>query len=250
VQYNAWKGLTLVRRHVSCLNLDTNTASIPFHSICISDLLIFILATIGSMTATTATSSPAQMTVNVPVLKRHGSLKRSNSLQKLVKVARRISGSSKKSGSKRNDKKMDAVTQDKVIDNAVNILEDSAHAGSSSVGRAENSYVPSVSMTVSISFDDDDAADDFSLESPSPSRITRQISNLDLVPPSSMRPVLETEDLKAEPAPLPWVPSTEAEEDVDTPAEQVQEQEDLKAAFVEVLKELKSNFSSEQEYVK
>jgi hypothetical protein len=221
---------------------------LPVHSICISDLLIFILTTIGNMTATTAISSPAQMTVNVPVLKRQGSRKRSNSLQKLVKVARRISGSNKKSGSKRNvtssssngvDKKMDAVAQDKVIDNAVK-----------SVGSAENSDVRSVSMTVSTSFDDDDAADDFPLESPSPARTTRQISNLDLVSPSSLRPVLETEESKAEPAPIPWVPSMETEEDVDSPAEQVQEQENLKATYVEVLKELNSNFSKEQEYVK
>jgi hypothetical protein len=106
--------------------------NLPFHSICMSDLLTFILTTIGNMTATTATSSPAQMPVNVPVLKRQGSLKRSNSLQKLVKVARRISGTSKKSGSKRNDKKMDAVTQDKVNQNAVKTLEDPAHVRSSS----------------------------------------------------------------------------------------------------------------------
>jgi hypothetical protein len=200
------------------------------------------------MTATTATSSAAQMPVNVPVLKRQGSLKRSNSLQKLVKVARRISGTSKKSGSKRNDKKMDAVTEDKVNQNAVKTLEDPARVRSSSVGSSENSDVPSVSMTASMSFDDDDAADDFPLESPSPARTTRQISNLDIVSPSSLRPVLETEELKAEPAQLPWVPSMEAEEDVDTPTEQVQEQEDLKATYLEVLKAL--NFSNEQEYVK
>jgi hypothetical protein len=206
------------------------------------------LTTIGKMTATTAISSPAQMPVNVPVLKSHGSLKRSNSLQKLVKVARRISGSSKKSGSKRNDKKMDAVTEDKVLQNAVKTLEDPAHARSSSVGSAENSAVPSVSMTASVSFDDDDAADDFPLESPSPARTTRQIYNLDLVSPSSLRPVLETEELKAEPAPLPWVPSMQAEEDFDTTMEQVQEQEELKATCVEVLKAL--NFSNEQEYAK
>jgi hypothetical protein len=201
------------------------------------------------MTATTATSSPAQMTVNVPVLKRQGSLKRSNSLQKLVKVARRISGSSKKSGSKRNVtssssngiyKKLYAVTQDKVLQNAVKTLEDPTRARSSSVGSAENSDVPSVSMTASMSFDDDDAASDFALESPSPIRTTRQISNLDIVSPSSLRPVLDTEELKAEPAPLPWVPSMEEA--------QVQEQEDLKSAYVKALRAL--NFSNEQEYVK
>lgn len=178
--------------------------------------------TATTVSPTTMSTSPAVVKEpSSPMLKRRASLKRNNSVKKLVKAVRRLSSKSKiKGDSSKHGGEEEAVvvknivTQDKVINEAVKTLASasklSADDRSPSFGSSEED-VPSVSMTASMSFDDE-AVDDFPLESPSPARIGRKISTsaLGSSTPTSLRPV--EENLEAAPEPIvPWVPSMDSD---------------------------------------
>jgi len=185
-------------------------------------------------------------------MKRRSSLKRNNSVKKLVKAVRRLSSKGKiKSDSSKHGGEEEAVvvknivTQDKVINEAVKTLTSATKLStddrSPSFGSNEED-VPSVSMTASMSFDDE-AVDDFPLESPSPTRIGCKISSsaLGSSTPSSLRPV--EEDLEAAPEPIvPWVPSMEsdaAEEDIIEDEAIIEDDLENVAVYPEVVEALK-----------
>jgi len=217
------------------------------------------------MTATTA-SAPMPTPVvlkepSSPMVKRRTSLKRNDSIKKLVKAVRRISGTSKsKSTSDLKSKHggeedavavvKNVVTQDKVINDTVKTLEQvkKSEDRSPSIGSStEDEDVPSVGMTASMSFDDDAVVDDFPLESPSPARIGRKISSsaLGSSTPTSLRPVEEHVEASPEPI-VPWVPSMDSEEEVEDAASPVDEEEmEEVAVYPEVVEALKKKIEEE-----
>jgi hypothetical protein len=187
--------------------------------------------------------------------KRRTSLKRNDSIKKLVKVVRRISGTSKSKStsdlkSKHGGEEEAAsvvktiVTQDKVINDTVRTLEQVSKSAdrSPSVGSStEDEDVPSIGMTASMSFDDDAVVDDFPIESPSPERIGRKISSsaLGSSTPTSLRPVEEHVEASPEPI-VPWVPSMDSEDDVEDATSPVDEDEmEEVAVYPEVVEALK-----------
>jgi len=210
------------------------------------------------MTATTASAPmPAPVVLkepSSPMVKRRTSLKRNDSIKKLVKAVRRISGTSKsKSTSDLKSKHggeedavavvKNVVTQDKVINDTVKTLEQvkKSEDRSPSIGSStEDEDVPSVGMTASMSFDDDAVVDDFPLESPSPARIGRKISSsaLGSSTPTSLRPVEEHVEASPEPI-VPWVPSMDSEEEVEDAASPVDEEMEEVAVYPEVVEALK-----------